>query len=516
MDPMYLLWGVTILMSGGALSAVIILLKKQSGFTKAPEIPSKEWEGKKEEIIREAQTKAKEIVLEAKDKAHNIKHQAEQENAKKQRELIDQEKSLEHQEANLGKKQGVLEERERFLKGQEEKLDHKENEIDEVKKKQLEKLQRVASLTQEEARKIILDAVEKNLEEEVSRRVKEAEENIRDLSSQKAKEIVAQAIQAGGTDYVAEYTTSSVKIPDDDMKGRIIGREGRNIKAFEIASGVDVNIDETPGVIKLSSFDSVRREVARRAMESLIVDGRIQPSRIEEIVGKNKKEVDKIIHETGEKLVYDVGIGGLPREVVDVLGRFKFRTSYGQNMISHTMEVVNIGKILAAELGANVKIIKTACLLHDIGKVLQEDSEGSHVQIGVDFLRRFKVREEVIHAVEAHHEDVGFKTIEAIIVHMADAISGARPGARYEDFESYVKRVTEMENIASSFESVEQSYAVQAGREVRVIAIPSKISDSGINKLAHDIASKIHDEVVYPGTVKVTVIRESRAIEVAK
>ncbi|KKP69642.1 MAG: Ribonuclease Y [candidate division CPR3 bacterium GW2011_GWF2_35_18] len=515
MDPMYFLWGITILFSGGALSAVVVLLRQQSR-RNVPLGASNESAAKSEEIIKEAQTHAKEIVVDAKDRAHQIKRQAEVESDKVRRDLADYERKIEQENTSLGKKLGALEERERFFKNQETKLNDKEKEIEEIKKRQLDKLQRVAVMTQDEARKIILDAVEKNLSDETSRRIKETEEEIKNKSEEKAREIIAQAIQAGGTDYVAEYTSSSVNIPDDEIKGRIIGREGRNIKAFEKASGVDVNIDETPGVIKLSSFNSLRREVARRAMEKLITDGRIQPSRIEEVVEKAQKEVDKIVHEAGEKLVYDVGVGGLPREVIDVLGRFKFRTSYGQNMVAHTMEVVNIGKVLATELGANVKIVKTACLLHDIGKVLQEDNEGSHVQIGVDFLKRFKIQDSVIHAVEAHHEDVTFKTVEAILVQVADAISGARPGARYEDFESYLKRVSDMENIATSFEGVDKAYAIQAGREVRVIAIPSKISDSGITKVAHDIANKIHSDIVYPGTVKVTVIRESRAVEVAK
>lgn len=515
MDPIYILWGITILLSGGALSAVYFLYRQQSRKKVGGEEPL-DLTGKTEEIIKEAQTKAKEIMVDAKDRAHQIKRQAEVEGDRKRRELLEYEKKIEQENAHLGKRLGALEERERFYKNQEKKLEEKEKEIEEIKRRQLEKLQRVALLTQDEARKIILEAVEKNLEEETARRIKEAEEEIKDKADGKAREIIAQAIQSGGTDYVAEYTTTTVAIPDDEMKGRIIGKEGRNIKTFEKYTGVDVDIDETPGVIKLSSFNSLRREIARRAMEKLIADGRIQPSRIEEIVEKSQKEVEKIVHEAGEKLVYDLGIGGLPREIINVLGRFKFRTSYGQNMIAHTHEVVNLGKVLAAELGANVKIVKTACLLHDIGKVLQEENEGSHVQIGVDFLKRFKIQDSIIHAVEAHHEDVPFKTIEAVLVQVADAISGARPGARYEDFESYLKRVSDMENIATSFIEVEKAYAIQAGREVRVITIPTKVSDAGITQLAHKIADKIHEEIVYPGTVKVTVIRESRAVEVAK
>ncbi len=514
LDPMYFLWGITVLFSGGALTVVYLLYRKQ-GSEKVSEL-SGDMKVKADELIRSAHNRAKEMELEAKDRAFQIRREAEKERERKRREISDLEKSVEQKEGSLEKKLGGLEERERYLKEQEKKLGDKDKEIEDIKKQQLDKLQRVASLTQEEAKKIILGAVEKNLEEEISRKIKEAEESVKDGVEQKTQEILAQAIQNAGTDYVAEYTSSTVAIADDEIKGRIIGREGRNIKAFETATGVDVTIDETPGIIKLSSFNSLRREVARRAMEKLIKDGRIQPGRVEELVEKTNKEVEKIVHEAGEKLVYEVGVGGLPREVIDVLGRFKFRTSYGQNMITHTMEVVNIGKILAAEMGANVKVVKAGCLLHDIGKVLQEDSEGSHVQIGVDFLRRYKIREEVIHPVEAHHEDVPYNSLEAVIVHVADAISGARPGARYEDFESYVKRVTDMENIATSFDSVDKAFAIQAGREVRVITIPTKITDTGITKLAHDIAEKIHQDVVYPGTVKVTVIRESRAVEVAK
>lgn len=515
MDFMYLMWGVTILLSGGVLFAVVILMKKQKSGNLPPASP--EDEARSKEVLREAQNKSREMILEAKDKAYNITRQAEQDREKKRRELYEQEKQIEQKETHLGKNMGVLEERERFLKEQQEKLDRKENEIEDVKKKQLEKLQRVASLTQEEARNIILKAVEKQLDEDISKRIKEAEEDIQEAVEEKSKEVLIQAIQSGATDYVAEFTTSTVKIEDEDMKGRIIGREGRNIKTFEKYSGVDVSVDETPGIIQLSSFNSLRREIARQAMEKLIVDGRIQPSRIEEEIQKAEKRVDKIVKESGEKLVYDAGVGGLPRKIVDVLGRFRYRTSYGQNMINHTLEVVKIGEVLASEIKANIKLVKMACLLHDIGKVLQEDSDGNHVQIGVDFLRKFDVLpEEVIHAVEAHHEDVPFKSVEAIIVKVADAISGARPGARYEDFEGYMKRVTEMENIAKSFSGVAKSFAIQAGREVRVLVIPEQISDANVAKLAHDIADKIHDEVIYPGSVKVNVIREIRASEIAK
>ncbi|OIN94557.1 ribonuclease Y, partial [bacterium CG1_02_42_9] len=506
----YILWGLTLLLSIGAFVAVFVLYK-QSRKKVSPAVSQEELSQ-----LEEMKAKGREILLEARDEALRIKREAESEAQKRRAEVSKLESRVSQKEEWIDKRIGASEEREKSLSLREKAQAESEKKIEEIKREQLEKLQRVSGLTKEEAKNIILTAVEKNLKSDIARRIKETEEEIKFEADRKAKEILVTAIQKVSTEYVAEYTTSTIALPDDEMKGRIIGREGRNIRTFENLAGVNVEIDETPGVITLSSFDGVRREVARRAMEKLIADGRIQPARIEEVVAKSQRDVDKIIREAGEQLVYETGVTGLPSEIIDLLGRFKFRTSYGQNMIAHTLEVVNIGKVLANEIGTDVKIVKAACLLHDIGKVLTADTEGSHTQIGADILRRHKISERIIQAMESHHEEKPFTSIEGILVNVADAISGARPGARYEDYESYVKRISELENIAASFDGVEKTFALQAGREVRVIVIPQKVDDNGIVTLAHGIAKRIHDEVVYPGMVKVTVVRENRAVEVAK
>lgn len=453
-----------------------------------------------QERIAQAETTAKEIILEAKDEAIRLRTQAETEIRSK----------LE----TLERKLGALEERERSLLTTEQEVNQRLAEIERLKEKEVSKLEGVASLTKEEAKKQILTAVEDKLAEEIAKRIKEAESRAKEEADRKSKEILVAAMRYGATDYVAEYTVSVVKLPDEEMKGRIIGKEGRNIRTFEQATGVDVDLDEE-GVIRLSSFDSVRREIARVSLERLIVDGRIQPSRIEEIVQQTTKDIEKIMFAEGEKLCHAVGVYNLPHDKIALLGRFKYRFSYGQNMIAHTLEETKIGIALAHELKADVNVVRLACLLHDIGKVIT-DEEGTHVQLGVDLLRKNGMPGKVIDCVAQHHEDTPFTSIEALIVYIADAISGSRPGARYEDYDAYVKRLSELEAIAKAHEGVQECYAIQAGREIRVVVDPSSLDDSRAAILAAKIKEEIEQKLTYPGQIKVQVIRELRAVEIAK
>jgi len=390
-----------------------------------------------------------------------------------------------------------------------------QEDIERLRQDQIKKLESVASLTKDEARRQILSSLEQSLQDELGRKVREAEDAARAKADLKAKEILVEAMQHAGTDYVAEYTTSVVKLPDDEMKGRIIGREGRNIKSYEMATGVSVDMDETPGQLRISCFDPVRREIARVSLEHLIADGRIQPAKIEEIVAKTQKDIEKIIHEAGEDLCHRVGVYNLPVELVNLLGRFKYRFSYGQNMIEHTLEETKMGLFIGTELGLDLNVIRLGCLLHDIGKIVT-DEEGSHVQLGVDLAKKHKMPEKVIGCIAEHHEDKPFSSLESVVCYLADAVSGSRPGARVEDYNAYVKRMQDLEAAATVFPGVDKAFAISAGREVRVIVKPDEITDNAAAKLAHDIAQKIEKEQVYPGTVKVTVIRELRTSELAK
>ena len=453
-------------------------------------------------------SQAKELIIEAKDEAYKIKREAEEEARKIREEAIMLEARLVSKEETIEKKLGEIEEKEKAL------VD-KSEEIEKTKVELGTKLDKVAGVTREEAKKLIIDATESHLKDEVGRRIREAEEQVKKGADERAKHILIDAMKHGATDYVAEYTTTTVKLSDDEMKGRIIGKEGRNIKAFEIATGVDVDLDD-PGIVRLSSFDGERREVAKVSIEKLMADGRIQPTRIEEIVLRVRKEFEKIRREEGEKLANEVGAPNLPLEIIETLGRFKWRFSYGQNLWLHTLEETKIGMAIAREVGADINIVRLGCLFHDIGKVFTPEQEGTHVQVGVDFLKKFNLDPGVIACVEEHHEDKPFSAVESTIVWIADAISGSRPGARHESIEDYIKRVTEIENVASSFRGVEKSFAIAAGREVRVIVIPEQISDADLTKLAHDVADKIRDSVTYPGQVKVTVVRETRAESVAR
>jgi len=464
--------------------------------------------------IEKAQTRAREIILEARDEAFKIKSDASEQARKTEQQAQVLKDRISQKELETREKSAALQEREKLLIERNKDLNQRLEEVEKIKKQQLEKLERAASLTREEAKKLILVAVEKKLTPEIARKIKESEEKAREESEKKGREILVEAMHQGATDYVPEYTVSSVKITDEDMKGRVIGREGRNIRTFEKTTGVDVDLDEE-GMIRLSSFDSVRREIARVALEKLIADGRIQPSRIEEIVDKTKKDIERLMYQAGEDLCHRLKVYNLPREVVAMLGRFKYRFSYGQNMIAHTLEETKIGVKLAYEVGADVNIVRLGCLLHDIGKVITEE-EGTHVQVGVNFLRKYNMPQPVLDCVAQHHEDEAFSSSEAVLVYIADAISGSRPGARYEDYEEYVSRMDKLEKLAKSFKGVKNTYAIQAGREVRVIVNPDKLDDAAIIKLASDLRDKIKKEMTYPGQVKVTVIREKRAEKIAK
>lgn len=398
---------------------------------------------------------------------------------------------------------------EKKLLEKEERLEKEEKKLQELEEKYTEKLEKASGLTRDEAKKELFELLEQKEAKEVVRIIKDKEEEAKLTGEKKAREILVDSMRHGAVSYIAEYTVSVVRVPDEDIKGRIIGKEGRNIRAFEQATGVDVDLDEE-GIIRLSSFDQVRREIARRALEKLIKDTRIQPFRIEEIVKETKKEVEKIMFEEGEKLSHEVGVFNLSPELLSILGRFKFRTSYGQNLIQHTLEETKIAVHIAHEVNANVDIVRLGCLFHDIGKVVE--GEGSHVKLGVDLLKRFNMPEAVINCVAEHHEDKPFSSIESVIVYIGDAISGARPGARYEDVEEYAKRLTEMEEIAKKYEGVEDAYAFEAGRELRVIIDPGKLDDSQTTLIAQKIREEVSSSLAVPGEVKVTAIREFRAV----
>jgi ribonuclease Y len=469
----------------------------------------------RQEELQKAQHEAKEIILKAKEEALQAKRDAEREASRAVNDSLDIEKRLARKEQLLEEKETQLN---RIKVDAEQKVKETERvkkEYDENKEKILVKLEKIAQMTKDEARKLLLTAWEDRLKGDIAKRIREAEETIKKDAIDKAKEILVDAMRYGATDYTSEYTLSVVQLPSDDYKGRIIGKDGRNIRAFELATGVDVDLEEE-GVIRLSSFDSVRRETARISLERLIKDGRIQPQRIEEIVKKVRTEVDQIILKAGEDMAHRVGIFNLPVEIVKYLGTFKYRYSYGQNMILHTLEETRIGVSLAHELKADVNTVKLGCLLHDIGKVVA-DKEGSHVDLGVELLKKHNFPKKVIDTVAAHHEDIPFPSVEAIIVYIADAISGGRPGARHEDFQEYLKRIKTIEDAAKSKKGVRDVYALQAGRELRVIVMPDEVSDDEATILAAKIKEELEEKFeVFPGQIKITIIREYRAEATAK
>ena len=465
---------------------------------------------------KDAETIKKEKLLEAKEEIHKFRNDAEKENRERRNELQKYERRVIQKEESLDRKQQSIESKESNLNQKLRAVDEKQKEVEAIKVKQLEKLEDISGITSEKAKDIILSNAEKEVRHEMSIMIKEIETQAKEDAEKKSREIIGYAIQKCAADHVAETTVTVVNLPNDEMKGRIIGREGRNIRTLETLTGIDLIIDDTPEAVILSGFDPIRREIARIALEKLISDGRIHPARIEEMVEKAKKEVENIIKEYGEQAIFETGVHSLHPELVKLLGRLNYRTSYGQNVLKHSIEVAHIAGIMAAEIGADIKLAKRAGLLHDIGKAVDHEMEGTHVEIGMDLLRRYKESKDVIHAMSTHHGDYEPQTVEAVLVTAADAISAARPGARRETLEAYIKRLEKLEEIANSYEGVDKSFAIQAGREIRIMVKPEKINDEEIHLLARDITKKIEEELEYPGQIKVSIIRETRAVEYAK
>lgn len=469
-----------------------------------------------DEALKTAETKKREALLEAKEESLRTKNELEKETKERRAELQRYERRVLSKEENLDKKSETMERREAGLATREENLNKKISEIEELHAKELQELERISGLTTEQAKEYLLKSVEDEVKHDTAKMIKEMENRAKEEADKKAKEYVVTAIQRCAADHVAETTVSVVQLPNDEMKGRIIGREGRNIRTLETLTGVELIIDDTPEAVVLSGFDPVRREVARIALERLIVDGRIHPARIEEMVEKAQKEVETNMREDGEAATLEVGIHGIHPELVKLLGKMKFRTSYGQNALKHSMEVAQLSGLLAAEIGVDIRLAKRAGLLHDIGKSIDHEMEGSHVQLGSELCRKYKESAVVINSVESHHGDVEPESLIACIVQAADTISAARPGARRETLETYTNRLKQLEDITDSFKGVDKSFAIQAGREVRVMVVPEQISDDGMVLLARDISKKIEESMEYPGQIKVNVIRESRVTDYAK
>jgi len=464
-----------------------------------------------EDSKQEAVTIKKEKLLEAKEEIHRQRSESEREIKDRRNELQRFERRIIQKEETLDKKLDNVEKKEDQLKSKFKDVQDKEAEVEAVKQQQLEKLESLSGLSSDQARELILTNAERKTRHEMSIMMKDIEHQAKDEADKKAREIITQAIQRCAADHVAETTVTVVNLPNDEMKGRIIGREGRNIRTLETLTGIDLIIDDTPEAVILSGFDPIRREVARIALEKLIVDGRIHPARIEEMIEKAKREVDETIKEEGEKATFETGVHGVHPELIKLIGRLKYRTSYGQNALKHAIEVSHLAGIMASELGADVKLAKRAGLLHDIGKAVDHEIEGTHVEIGMDLLRKYRESKEVIHAMSTHHGDYEAESVEAVLVTAADAVSAARPGARRETLESYIKRLEKLEEICDSFEGVDKSFAIQAGREVRIIVKPEVVADEEIYLMAKEVTSRIENELEYPGQIKVNVIRESRA-----
>ena len=482
------------------------------------EISSAEEEGRRivNEAIRNAESKKKEALLEAKEEILKSRTDYEKEEKSRRADLQRQENRLQQKEENLDRKLETIEKKEESLAQKHTAMEKEQEEIRTIKQSQTAMLEKISGFTADEAKEYLIQQVESEVTHETALKIKEVESRMKEECETRAREVVAQAIQRCAADSVAELTVSVVPLPNDEMKGRIIGREGRNIRTLETLTGADLIIDDTPEAITVSCFEPVRREVARLALEKLIADGRIHPTHIEEMVEKARREVDAVIRSEGERAVLETGVRGIHPELQKLLGRLHYRTSYGQNVLQHSIEVSHIAGMMAAELGADVQTAKRAGLLHDIGKAVDHEMEGTHVSLGVEFCRKYREKEDVLHAIQAHHGDVECKTLVACLVQAADAISAARPGARRENLENYIKRLEKLEEIANSHDGVERTYAMQAGREVHVMVQPDKISDAQSTVLAHDIAHQIEEEMEYPGQVRVVVIRESRAVDIAK
>jgi ribonuclease Y len=471
---------------------------------------------KADNVINVATEKAKTVEIEARDKALKVMQESESEVQRRRADLLREDDRLQKRRAELDHRIERLELREQNLNKRQSSLDKRANDIEKLYTDEQEELQRISQMTMEDAKQELLNLAEKEARNDMARIIRQIESEARAEGDKRAREIISDAIQRVASDHVVSVSTSIVSLPNEEMKGRIVGRNGRNIRAFEQAAGVDVIVDDTPESVTISCFDPVRREIARRTLERLIVDGRIHPAHIEKVLSEETIAVDHAIVEAGEEAAFDSGVAGLHPEILKMLGRLKFRTSYGQNQLSHAVEVSKLAAVLAAELGADVEIARTGGLLHDLGKAMDHNTDGTHAQLGAEFAKRYGVNSKVVNAMASHHHEVDQETIEAVIVEAADAISGARPGARREDLEQYIKRLRALEEIANSFKGVGQSYAIQAGREVRIIVKPEEVDDLAAVRLSRDIAKKVEETMQYPGQIKVTVIRETRAIEFAK
>ncbi len=502
------LFAVLALVVGAAFGFFIGRFKTESA--------RREQREKIEKMIIEAREQAKSIELQARDAALRTTQAAEAEINRLRSELNREEERLQKRRAELDARMERLEQREQAANKRQSSIDRRANEIEKLYQQQLGELQRVAQMNTDEARTLLLAEVENEARGDMARIIRQIEAEAREEGEKRARKLIADAIQRVGAEHVAEVTTSLVPLPNEEMKGRIVGRNGRNIRAFEQAAGVDVIVDDTPEAVTISCFDPVRREVARRALSRLILDGRIHPAHIEKVLEDEQKAVDKAIVEAGEQATFDAGISGLHPEVVRMMGRLKYRTSYGQNQLAHAVEVAKLASILAAELGANVDIARQGGFLHDIGKAMDHNQEGTHAMLGAEFCKRYGVHPLVVNAIGSHHHEIEQESVEAVITEAADAISGARPGARREDLEAYIKRIRTLEDMATSFKGVSQAYAIQAGREVRIIVRPEEIDDLAAARLARDIAKQIEETMQYPGQIRVMVIRETRAVETAK
>ncbi len=502
------------------VTAIIVWFAAITYYKKGVEAKIGSAEARSNEIIDEAlktaETKKREALLEAKEESLKTKNELERETKERRTELQRYEKRVLSKEEAVDKKSDMLEKKENALAAKEEQLTKRRAEVENLGEQRIKELERISGLTSEQAKDLLLKTVEDDVKLDTAKLIKELETRAKEEASKKAKEYVVTAIQKCASDHVSETTISVVQLPNDEMKGRIIGREGRNIRTLETLTGVDLIIDDTPEAVILSSFDPIRREIARIALEKLIVDGRIHPARIEEMVEKAQKEVEVMMREAGEEAALEVGVHGIHPELIKLLGKMKFRTSYGQNALKHSIEVAHLSGLLAGEIGADVRIAKRAGLLHDIGKSVDHEQEGSHIQIGVDLCKKHKESAIVVNAVAAHHGDVAPESLVACLVQAADAISAARPGARRETLEAYTNRLKQLEDISNSYKGVEKSFAIQAGREIRIIVMPEQISDADMVLLARDVSKQIENELEYPGQIKVSVVRESRCVEYAR
>ena len=512
MNGLYLIIELITIPIALALGAAIGYLYKQNLVEKAKRDQTDE----ADRLLEAAKEQAREIEIQARDQALEVLQKAETDNERKRNELIKEEDRLQKRREELDNRLDRLEKREQALNKRQSVVDKRSNDIEKLHSQQMEELQRISQMTIEEARSILLADVEKESRADMARVIRQVEMEAREEGENRARKLIAAAIQRVASEHVVEVTTSVVEIPSDEMKGRIIGRNGRNIHAFEQAAGVDVIVDDTPEAVTISCFDPVRREVARRALAKLIQDGRIHPAHIEKILKNEQKEVDRAIIEAGEQAIYEAGVPGLHPEIVKTLGRLKYRTSYGQNQLSHAVETAKLAAVISAELGADVETSRTAALLHDLGKAVDHNIEGTHAQLGAEIAKRYGLPAKVVNAIASHHHEIEQESVEAAIVEAADAISGARPGARRESLEQYLKRVRSLEDIANAHKGVTQSYALQAGREIRIFVRPEEIDDLASIQLARDIAKKIEENMQYPGQIRVTVIRETRAVDYAK